>query len=44
MNFIELANKRRSVRNYKAQPIEKEKLEYLLEAARIAPSAVNFQP
>jgi nitroreductase len=44
MNFIELANNRRSVRNYKAQPIEQEKLEYLLEAARVAPSAVNFQP
>ncbi|MBP1639809.1 MAG: nitroreductase [Bacteroidetes bacterium] len=44
MNFIDLANKRRSVRNYKAQPIEQEKLEYLLEVARIAPSAVNFQP
>jgi nitroreductase len=44
MSFIDFARKRHSVRNYKAQPVEKEKIEYLLEAARLAPSAVNFQP
>jgi nitroreductase len=44
MSFIDFARKRHSVRNYTAQPVEKEKMDYLLEAARIAPSAVNFQP
>lgn len=44
MNFIELATKRSSVRNFEPKPVEKEKLLYVLEAARIAPSAVNFQP
>jgi nitroreductase len=44
MNFIELATKRYSVRDYERRPIEKEKLLYVLEAARLAPSAVNFQP
>lgn len=44
MKFIELAIKRFSVRNFEQRPVEKEKLLYILEAARIAPSAVNFQP
>jgi len=44
MNFIELATQRYSVRNYEKRPVEKEKLLYVFEAARLAPSAVNFQP
>jgi nitroreductase len=44
MKFIDLAAQRYSVRNYDTRPVEKEKLMYILEAARIAPSAVNFQP
>ncbi len=44
MNFLELAKERYSLRNYSSKSVEKEKLEYVLEAARIAPSAVNFQP
>jgi nitroreductase len=44
MNFIEIARKRCSVRDYSSQPIEKEKLEQVLEAARLAPSACNIQP
>lgn len=44
MNFIELATKRSSVRNYQSIAVEKEKMLYVLEAARIAPSAANFQP
>ncbi len=44
MNFIELASQRSSVRNFEAKLVEKEKLLYVLEAARIAPSAANFQP
>ncbi len=44
MNFIELATQRSSVRNFEPKLVEKEKLLYVLEAARIAPSAANFQP
>ena len=44
MNFLELAKSRYSVRNFLNKPVDKEKLMYVLEAARIAPSAVNFQP
>lgn len=44
MNFLELAKKRRSVRSYTSQTVEDEKLHYLLECARLAPSAVNRQP
>lgn len=44
MNLLELIQKRHSVRAYSQQPVEKEKIEYLLEVARLAPSAVNKQP
>lgn len=44
MTFLELANKRYSARKYKDQPIEKEKLDQVLEAGRIAPTAKNNQP
>lgn len=44
MNFLELAKNRYSVRNYKSDPVKKEDLMYVLEAGRIAPSAVNYQP
>ena len=44
MEFLELARKRYSVRSYKSDPVEKEKLERVLEAARLAPTAVNIQP
>jgi len=44
MNFLELAKKRYSVRKFTNQIPEKEKLMKILEAGRIAPSAVNFQP
>lgn len=44
MDFLTLAKKRYSVRSYKELPIEKEKLDLILEAARVAPSAVNYQP
>ena len=43
MNFIELATQRSSVRNFESKPVEEKKLLYVLEAARIAPSAANFQ-
>jgi nitroreductase len=44
MNFKELAQKRYSVRSYQSTPVEEEKLIRVIEAALLAPSAVNFQP
>jgi nitroreductase len=44
MSFIELAKKRYSVRSYLPTKVEKEKLELILEAGRVAPTAANFQP
>lgn len=44
MSFIELAKKRYSARKYSEVPVEKEKLEQILEAGRIAPTACNNQP
>jgi nitroreductase len=44
MLFLELAKKRYSVRSYKNVPVEQDKLLQVLEAGRVAPSAVNFQP
>ncbi len=44
MDFHELVKKRQSVRRYDSRPVESEKLEQCLEAARLAPSASNSQP
>lgn len=44
MNFSELARARYSVRSYKSDEIEEEKLNSILEAGRVAPTACNFQP
>ena len=45
MNFMEIANTRQSCRSYdETRPVEPEKLEAILEAARLAPSACNGQP
>ncbi|MDR3261426.1 MAG: nitroreductase family protein [Tannerella sp.] len=44
MQIIDLIQKRCSVRSYSSRPVEKEKLDYILEAARLAPSACNLQP
>ncbi len=44
MDFLELAKKRYSVRAYKPVPVEDEKLQQVLEAARLAPTACNLQP
>jgi nitroreductase len=43
MNFIDLILKRRSIRKYTLQKIEKEKIEILLRSAMHAPTAVNKQ-
>lgn len=45
MNFTEIAINRQSCRSYdKTREVEQEKLEAILEAARLAPSACNSQP
>ncbi len=44
MEVFESIEKRRSIRNYEPTAVPKEKLEKILEAARLAPSASNFQP
>ena len=45
MNFLEIAKNRQSCRSYDAsRPVEREKLDAVLEAARLAPSACNAQP
>jgi nitroreductase len=44
MNFLELVNKRYSVRNYNQTPVPREKIARCIEAARLAPSACNSQP
>ena len=45
MDFLDLVTSRQSDRAYdKNRPVEEEKLERILEAARLAPSACNAQP
>ncbi len=44
MEFTELIKSRYSVRAYKPDPVEDEKLQAVLEAARLAPTACNYQP
>ena len=44
MEFWELIKQRYSVRAYKSEPVENEKLQKVLEAARLAPTACNLQP
>ena len=44
MDVFEAIQKRRSIRNYESTAVPKEKLEKILEAARLAPSAGNRQP
>ena len=44
MNFLELTRKRCSIRSYIDRKVEPEKIRYILEAGRMAPSAVNKQP
>ena len=45
MNFLQLAKEQRySVRKFKYQAVEQEKLDYILEAGRVAPTACNYQP
>lgn len=44
MNFLELAKERYAVRAFEAKPVEDEKIALILEAAKVAPTACNYQP
>lgn len=44
MNFYELAEKRFSCRKFQDRPVEEEKIEKMLRAAELAPTACNKQP
>ena len=45
MDFLEIANARQSCRSYDpGREVEQQKLEAVMEAARLAPSACNGQP
>ena len=44
MEFLDLIRKRYSVRDYEARPVEEEKVQQVLEAGRLAPTAANRQP
>lgn len=44
MDLLNVAKSRYSVRNYLDKKVEKEKLNKILEAAHVAPTAANLQP
>jgi nitroreductase len=44
MTFLDIAKSRFSLRKYNSEPVSEEDLNYVLEAGRVAPSAVNYQP
>lgn len=44
MDFIKLAENRFSLRNFSSKPVEKEKLDIILQTGRLAPTACNNQP
>ncbi|MDR2504692.1 MAG: nitroreductase family protein [Oscillospiraceae bacterium] len=44
LSFLNLARKRYSCRKYQDKAVEQDKLDLILEAARVAPTACNNQP
>lgn len=44
MNLTQILNRRYSVRAFSEKPVEQSKITKILEAARLAPTAKNFQP
>ncbi len=44
MKFIELAEKRCSIRSYKPDPVPEKMLAEILQAGNLAPTAKNLQP
>ena len=43
-DFLELAAERYSCRKFSDKPVEEEKIQKILQAARLAPTAKNGQP
>ena len=43
-DFLDLAKDRYSVRKFSDTPVEQEKIDKIIEAGRVAPTAVNSQP
>jgi nitroreductase len=43
MDIMEAIRSRRSIRSYQDRPVEQDKLNLILEAGRLAPSARNLQ-
>ena len=43
-SFLELCQHRRSIRKYTSQPVEREKIDYLLRCALMAPSGKRLNP
>lgn len=43
-DFLDLAKERYSVRKFSDTPVEQEKIDKIIEAGRVAPTAVNSQP
>ncbi|MBC8019385.1 MAG: nitroreductase family protein, partial [Verrucomicrobia bacterium] len=43
MDIFQVFRDRRSIRKYKDTPVEREKIEQILDAARLAPSWKNMQ-
>ena len=44
VEFLKLAQDRFSVRDFSSREVEEEKIMTILEAAKAAPTAVNYQP
>ena len=44
MDFLELAKSRYSERRFDPRPIEQEKIDKIIEAGRVVPTACNYQP
>ena len=42
MDFLELCKNRYSVRRYSEREVEQDKIDKILEAAKLAPTACNF--
>lgn len=43
MDFLDIAKARYSVRKFSDKPVEKEKIDLILEAGRVSPTAMNYQ-
>lgn len=43
-NMLGIVTARRAIRNFLPREVEQEKIDYILECVRLAPSAANFQP